>query len=148
MKKLLFILILFLSTFIAFGGYYIHDRYFYSGELIGIQGTNIYHRDNCQFVKKTSIDKLVFFRALYNTALLNYRPCKTCHPPDNLNEIKYVIKEKEQELQKALEDIKTASDEKPFGNKVVIGNLSVRESKQMEINKLRNEIQNLKNRLN
>jgi len=40
------------------------------------------------FVTKSSAKDLVFFEDLASTAASNYRPCKTCNPPDNADEVR------------------------------------------------------------
>ena len=67
----------------AHAGVKVYNFYNYKGELIGISPTNVYHRDDCIFVKKSSADKLKFFKDLKSSAEAGYRPCNTCNPPSN-----------------------------------------------------------------
>jgi hypothetical protein len=88
MKKIivsLFIVFLFLIVLV------LYNRFFYRGELIGIKGTDNYHRDSCQFVKKASIDKIIFFDDLNETAEYGSRPCNTCNPPGNEKQLDEVM---------------------------------------------------------
>lgn len=100
MKKLLFIPLVLILIIGSYVGFRVYNYYHYSGELIGIKGTNLYHRDNCQFVKKSDISKLIFFKNLKNTVDKQYGACKTCNPPNNKKEIQKEIKNLEDALAK------------------------------------------------
>jgi hypothetical protein len=78
-------------------GYKAYTFFYYKGEIIGIKRTYTYHRDNCQFVKKASFGDLIFFDNIKDTAESDYRPCKTCNPPDNSGEVKIVEAMREEE---------------------------------------------------
>lgn len=89
----------------------------YSGELIYIKdGNKVYHRDDCKFVKKANNNSIVFLENLEETVWLCLRPCKTCNPPDNKEDI-YIVKEKIQtrinELEKKLDELESDARGKP-----------------------------------
>lgn len=77
-------------------GYFLYNRFFYFGELIGIKGTDTYHRSSCIFIKKSSIEKLIFFDSIDDT-VPDRRPCKACHLPNNSKQVKAFNAEYEEE---------------------------------------------------
>lgn len=97
-KKTLIVLICSV-VFLSFLGYFAYTQLSYSGELIGILGTNVYHRDNCEFVKKADNQDLIFFKDLTQTANEAYRRCSSCNPPSNKKQVKIAIRNLENELQ-------------------------------------------------
>ncbi len=68
----------------------VYDRYFPSGELVLVRGTNVYHRASCVFVKKASPDRIALVDDLARTAQMNYRPCKTCNPQNNAEYVEFL----------------------------------------------------------
>jgi len=81
-KYILISLFVIIVIFFAFSLFIIFRPY--NGELIAIKETNLYHKDSCEFVKKSSINSLIFFKDLYELSKVSYkqyRPCKTCNPP-------------------------------------------------------------------
>lgn len=94
--------------------YMAFDWFFYSGELIGIKGTDTYHRDKCQFVKKSSAKDLIFFEDLEATAYSDYRPCKTCNPPNNYKEVQAfnIEQEERKKIEKLNAEKEKAEQEK------------------------------------
>lgn len=78
-------------------GYRIYKYYNYTGELVGIRGTGVYHRDDCQFIKKANTNTIVLFQDRMQAAEAGYRACKTCNPPDNIKELEVVAKKQNEE---------------------------------------------------
>lgn len=112
-KKIRITLIYVIFIALSLARYLACNRYIYYGELVGIKGTGVYHRQNCLFIKKSTIDKLIFFDDLYETAEYSYRPCKRCCPPSNNKYIQQVLREKaeqkerdEQAAKEAMEKLK------------------------------------------
>lgn len=87
-KKIILVCSLLILIPIAIIGLNVYGYYHYTGELVGIKGTSTYHRDNCQFVKKATSTQLVLLGNLESTAILGYRPCTTCNPPNNGTQVK------------------------------------------------------------
>ena len=90
-KKLSVFIVLFLVTACT-----------YTGELVIIKGDNqVYHRDNCTFVKKAGKDDILLIGQNFKgTVRAHLRPCKTCNPPDNTPYISIVVEEIEAEILK------------------------------------------------
>ncbi|AEM74783.1 Ada metal-binding domain-containing protein [Caldicellulosiruptor acetigenus] len=107
MKKGIIICIILVVISLSFYFCYkIYSFYHYSGELIGVRGTGIYHRDNCKFIRNISNEKLVFFSDKMAAAEAGYRACKTCKPPDNKKELIEVEKRKAEERKREEEERK------------------------------------------
>jgi hypothetical protein len=87
-------------------GFKIKNTFFYSGELVGIKGTNVYHRDDCKFIKESSSTSIYFINNLDETAEKELRPCKRCNPPDNSKFVTEYNKLKEEKEKDRLLSVK------------------------------------------
>jgi hypothetical protein len=49
--------------------------------LVGSMKSNVYHWDDCKFVKKINPDYLFYFANPETAAKMLYKPCMRCNPP-------------------------------------------------------------------
>jgi hypothetical protein len=77
--------LLVITTFVGFKAYTFYN---YKGELIRFG--EVYHRDSCKFVKDIPYANLKFVKNIEATAELNLRPCRTCTPPNNEEQVAFL----------------------------------------------------------
>lgn len=143
MKKILYVVLVVLLVTVGIETYFLvkpQTKSSYTGEIVGITNTQIYHRDNCQFVK--SNPNLIFFKDLNDTVEKFYSPCKTCNPPDNKKEIQLKINELKESIDAYKNDRYIPN---PTGRKAV---RSTSDSKKYQIDFMEEKIKKLEEILN